>query len=31
MWEFNFGVGNGWTPATDHVIIKMILGRRMGF
>lgn len=30
-WEFNFGVGNGWTPATDHVIIKMILGRRMGF
>jgi hypothetical protein len=31
MWEFNFGVGNGWTPATDHVIIKMILGRRMPF
>jgi len=31
MWEFNFGVGNGWTPATDHVIVKMILGRRMGF
>ncbi len=31
QWEFNFGVGNGWTPATDHVIVKMILGRRMGF
>lgn len=30
-WEFNFGVGNGWTPATDHVIVKMILGRRIGF
>lgn len=30
-WEFNFGVGNGWTPATDHVIVKMILGRRVGF
>ncbi|HZS58632.1 MAG TPA: hypothetical protein VFA43_05135 [Gemmatimonadaceae bacterium] len=31
QWEFNFGVGNGWTSATDHVIIKMILGRRVGF
>jgi hypothetical protein len=30
-WEFNFGVGNGWTPATDHLIVKMILGRRMPF
>jgi len=30
-WEFNAGVGNGWTAATDHVIIKTILGRRMPF
>jgi hypothetical protein len=30
-WEFNFGIGNGWTPATDHLIAKMILGRRMPF
>jgi len=30
-WEFNLGVGNGWTPATDHIIYKMILGRRVGF
>jgi hypothetical protein len=30
-WEFNVGVGNGWTAATDHLIAKMILGRRMPF
>ncbi len=28
-WEFNFGVGFGLTPATDHAIVKMILGRRL--
>jgi len=27
-WEFNFGVGFGLTHSTDHLIIKMILGRR---
>jgi hypothetical protein len=30
-WEFNAGVGNGWTRATDHVIYKVILGRRLPF
>jgi hypothetical protein len=30
-WEFNAGVGNGWTAAADHVIIKTILGRRLPF
>jgi hypothetical protein len=29
-WEFNFGVGIGITQATDHLLIKMILGRRFG-
>lgn len=29
-WEFNFGVCFGLTPGTDHVIAKMILGRRIG-
>ena len=29
-WEFNFGVGMGLTGATDHLIVKMILGRRFG-
>lgn len=28
QWEFNFGVGVGMTSSTDHLIIKMILGRR---
>ena len=28
--EFNFGVGIGVTHGTDHLLIKMILGRRMG-
>ncbi len=27
-WEINFGVGIGATAATDHLIIKGILGRR---
>src|SRR5580658_8492700 len=29
-WEFNFGVGVGMTVATDHLIVKMIIGRRFG-
>lgn len=29
-WEFNFGVGVGMTGATDHLIVKMIIGRRFG-
>jgi len=28
QWEFNLGVGVGVTGATDHLIIKCILGRR---
>ena len=27
-WEFNFGVGFGVTHSTDHLIVKMILGRK---
>lgn len=30
-WEFNFGVGVGGTRSTDHLIVKMILGRRFTF
>ena len=30
-WELNFGVGIGVTQSTDHLIIKMILGRRFRF
>ena len=30
-WELNFGVGIGVTRSTDHLIIKMILGRRFNF
>jgi hypothetical protein len=30
-WEFNFGVGVGVTHSTDHLIVKMILGRRFGW
>jgi hypothetical protein len=30
-WEFNFGVGIGLTGSTDHLILKMILGRRFEF
>jgi hypothetical protein len=29
-WEFNVGVGAGRTPATDRLIVKMILGYRLG-
>ena len=29
-WEFNFGVGKGFTTATDGLIFKIILGRRLG-
>jgi hypothetical protein len=27
-WEFNFGVGTGLTGSSDHLLVKMILGRR---
>jgi Putative MetA-pathway of phenol degradation len=30
-WEFNFGVGIGMTGSTDHLIFKMIIGRRFEF
>lgn len=30
-WEFNFGVGVGVTGGTDHLIVKMIVGRRFSF
>ncbi|MDR3699282.1 MAG: transporter [Candidatus Sulfopaludibacter sp.] len=30
-WEFNFGVGVGVTGATDHLLIKAILGYRFNF
>lgn len=30
-WEFNFGVGVGVTGATDHLIVKCILGRRFSW
>ena len=29
LWEINFGVGIGATSATDHLIFKAILGRRI--
>lgn len=28
-WEFNFGVGFGLTGGTDHLLVKMIIGRRV--
>lgn len=28
VWEFNFGVGYGFTKSTDRTIIKFILGRK---
>ena len=28
LWEINIGVGIGATSATDHLIVKAILGRR---
>ncbi len=30
-WEFNAGLGVGVTHGTDHLIFKMIMGRRFGF
>ena len=30
-WEFNFGVGIGPTAATDHWIVKAIVGRRFSW
>jgi len=30
-WEFNLGVGVGITRSTDHLLVKMILGRRFRF
>ena len=29
-WEFNIGVGAGFTRETDHSIVKIILGRQVG-
>jgi hypothetical protein len=31
VWEINFGVGIGPTAATDHLIVKGILGRRFNW
>jgi hypothetical protein len=28
-WEFNFAAGIGLTGGTDHLLVKMILGRRL--
>jgi hypothetical protein len=28
-WEFNFAVGVGITGSTDHLLVKMIIGRRL--
>ena len=30
-WEFNAGIGVGVTQATDHLIAKVIIGRRFSF
>jgi hypothetical protein len=30
-WEFNAGIGIGITQATDHLIAKVIIGRRFSF
>jgi len=30
-WEFNAGIGEGFTQSTDHLIVKMIVGRRFSF
>jgi hypothetical protein len=30
-WEFNAGVGVGVTHSTDHLLVKMIVGRRFRF
>ncbi len=29
-WEFNIGVGVGISHSTDHLLVKLILGRRFG-
>jgi hypothetical protein len=29
-WEFNLGLGIGLTPATDRLLLKMIVGRQIG-
>jgi hypothetical protein len=31
QWEINFGLGWGFTPTTEHLIAKMILGYRFNF
>ncbi len=28
-WEFNFGVGVSLTGGNDHILVKMIFGRRV--
>ena len=30
-WEFNLGLGVGITHSTDHLLLKMIIGRRFRF
>ena len=30
-WEFNFAPGIGMTGGTDHLLVKMIIGRRFNF
>ena len=30
-WEFNFGVGVGVTRNTEHLLVKMIIGRKVSF
>jgi hypothetical protein len=30
-WEFNLGIGIGLTQSTDHLLVKMIIGRRFRF
>jgi len=30
QWECNFGVGFGLTPATDRLLVKLIVGYRFG-
>ena len=30
-WEFNLGVGVGVTRSTEHLLVKMIIGRRFNF
>jgi hypothetical protein len=31
LWEVNFGLGAGTTPATNHLMAKVILGRRFSW